>query len=117
MEVTIDYTLDIRGEKIQPISHHKESNGICALYKYKERYIELYFFLNSGDAAYNGIIFRDEDHYNYKQLDGVNAICTNFNLTYPELVDEIEIALKMLDGPERNMLYGQDVSVNRFWIN
>jgi len=111
MKIKIDYTLHIRGVKLQPISIKTTSDFYESLYKYNEFYIYI-MMSKSNDDSYSGIVYKNKQFYDKQQLDGKNVICTNFCITYEELIQELETSLLLIEKKnKKNVMFG-DVSVN-----
>ena len=70
-------------------------------------------FLDSEDCQYTGVIYKNKEFYELRQIDGKNVITTNFNVTYNELVKEIEIAIGMIEGTIKYSESVLDISVNK----
>jgi len=119
MKITIDYTLHIKGEELQPTFTDQNSridkskDLITTIYRYKDFYITVYFFLDTRDDRFNAIVCKDKEAFDSHLIDGEKVITTNFNLTYEEMCKEIEIAIGMIDGTISFPDWLPDSSVNK----
>ena len=113
MKITIDYTFDVRGEKLQPFNVSKDRDLLKTYYKYKNFYIQVSLFVDTREDTYSAVICRDKKSFDTHLIDGINVIITNYSLTYDELVKEIETAMGMIEGTIKYLTWIPNSSVNK----
>ena len=112
MKTDIDYELDVMGSKLLPISTKQTPDFYKALYKYNEYYIVV-SMSKSNDDSFSAIIYKNKQYFKEQIIDGANVITTNFLISYDILVEEIRMAILLIEKKIASFGVFGDVSVNQ----
>lgn len=112
MKINIDYTLELRNQKLQPIYIGQDSDFYHALYKLNDFYIDL-SKSKSNDDVYSAIVYKNKQYKDIDIIDGENVIMTNFLVTFEEVLKEIEICMLLIEKRISSFRLFNDVSVNQ----